>query len=580
MTVIINDPAAGGSELQYVPLDSSAGFFGAIGDSNIANGVSIGGTGPAYTTYEHQRNHIKIFQALNNYPFQIPVFHRGGTVPYGTIAGIGGEFTRQVAARLQANLLQQRLHTLLIEAGTNDLKNDYTAENVFSNISLMIRMAMMADIKEIWLCGVLPRNNDGGVDFSAGQETERLKYNNYLRELCARNTGFLRYLNPDPIFLDSATGKLRQDASYDGLHRNTYGNYLYAKYVMTPAWLSAGRDRTFKRIITPAYNASTNPYGNLLTNGAFTGTAGTISTGGAGTLPDSWRAERSAGTQASYVASIVSEANDAGETVNKIKLVLSSNGTTADTETIRFRPTADITTGITAGKWYQVEYEIDLVATSGSDILRSFYTAVTDLTTGGQEARFFSSRYASDTFLNVNDTLIVRTQPVYVRGTTGVRFYTYFDINGTVSGSREIKISNPVLREVPNPFPQYDDRNQTKLLFCLKGADMQSTSDQILERRFRGTNYIVTDVRGVRASGGTTVACAGGIYTAASKGGTALVAAAQSWVSLSGAGKAVKATLAAAADTDTQSADLYLSLTTGSTAAATADIYVYGYCTD
>lgn len=118
--------------------------------------------------------------------------------------------------------------------------------------------------------------------------------------------------------------------------------------------------------------------------------------------------------------------------------------------------------------------------------------------------------------------------------------------------------------------------NLQQKLFQLLGANMQLTTDQQFTKLFAGTNYVITKIIANRASGGTTVACAGGIYTAASKGGSALVASAQSWINLSGANKIVDATLAALIATDLQSAIPYLSLTTGSTAAATADIYIYG----
>jgi hypothetical protein len=120
------------------------------------------------------------------------------------------------------------------------------------------------------------------------------------------------------------------------------------------------------------------------------------------------------------------------------------------------------------------------------------------------------------------------------------------------------------------------DINQQQKLFQLLSANMQSTSDQQFQKLFAGTNFVITKVVAVWASGGTTVACAGGIYTAASKAGSALIGAAQSWINLTASGKIVDATLAALLATDLQSATPYLSLTTGSTAAATADIYIYG----
>lgn len=117
-------------------------------------------------------------------------------------------------------------------------------------------------------------------------------------------------------------------------------------------------------------------------------------------------------------------------------------------------------------------------------------------------------------------------------------------------------------------------------LFIARGVDLQSTADQILTKVFRGTTYVITSIIAVGKSGGATVACSGGIYTAASKGGSALVAAGQSWLGISAAGKMVQATLAALNATDAQTAGLFFSLTTGSTAAATADLHLYGLILD
>lgn len=119
-----------------------------------------------------------------------------------------------------------------------------------------------------------------------------------------------------------------------------------------------------------------------------------------------------------------------------------------------------------------------------------------------------------------------------------------------------------------------------QLLFVLRAADMQITTDQQFTKWFEGTTYSITDIRARRVSGGASVACLGGIYTAASKGGSALVAATQSWLGLSGSGKIARATLEALVETDAQTATPYLSLSTGSTAACGADIFIYGVILD
>lgn len=121
--------------------------------------------------------------------------------------------------------------------------------------------------------------------------------------------------------------------------------------------------------------------------------------------------------------------------------------------------------------------------------------------------------------------------------------------------------------------------NAAQLLFVIRSANMQLTTDQALTKSFTGTKYRVTDVIAVRKTGAASIACAGGIYDAATKGGNALVATAQSWITLATAINVVP-TLAAVAATTVLDPTLYLSLTTGSTAACTADIFVYGYIVD
>ncbi len=118
------------------------------------------------------------------------------------------------------------------------------------------------------------------------------------------------------------------------------------------------------------------------------------------------------------------------------------------------------------------------------------------------------------------------------------------------------------------------------LLFYIKGADLQSTSDQLFTKVFPTTKYVISDIRAVGASGGVTVACAGGIYNEASKGGDELVAATQDWTGLTEADKIIQPSLESVVGTDVQTETPILSLTTGSTAAATANIYIYGYSMD
>jgi hypothetical protein len=115
------------------------------------------------------------------------------------------------------------------------------------------------------------------------------------------------------------------------------------------------------------------------------------------------------------------------------------------------------------------------------------------------------------------------------------------------------------------------------LLGRLLSADMNSTADQAIY--VVSSNYVLYGILATNASTSLTTA-AGGVYTAVSKGGTAVVAAGQTYTALTGSTKALWLTIAAAGQDRLTAAPLYLSLTTGQGSAATADLYVFGYALD
>lgn len=115
-----------------------------------------------------------------------------------------------------------------------------------------------------------------------------------------------------------------------------------------------------------------------------------------------------------------------------------------------------------------------------------------------------------------------------------------------------------------------------KLLGVLKNADLNTTSDQAIPI-LSSSKYIVDKIIATNVS--TTLAvsiAAGGVYTATSKGGTAIVAAGQLYTALTAASKFSALTIAVTTDSFTAQT-LYLSLTVAHGVAATADIYIYGF---
>lgn len=117
------------------------------------------------------------------------------------------------------------------------------------------------------------------------------------------------------------------------------------------------------------------------------------------------------------------------------------------------------------------------------------------------------------------------------------------------------------------------------LIGRLIGANMNSTADQA----FALTNWAslnpvrFTKITAKNASVSLTTA-AGGIYTAASKGGTAIVANTQAYSALTASSLALDLTIATtpAATVFAKGTAPIFSLTTPQGAAASADLYLFG----
>lgn len=117
---------------------------------------------------------------------------------------------------------------------------------------------------------------------------------------------------------------------------------------------------------------------------------------------------------------------------------------------------------------------------------------------------------------------------------------------------------------LPNPY---------RLLGKKIGADMNSTSDQPIA--IGAAKYFVDKVIVTNASASLTLS-AGGLYTAASKGGSLVLGSGQLFSGLTGSTKILTLTSLITTDVLTPSI-LYISLTTAQGSASTADWYIYGY---
>jgi len=115
-----------------------------------------------------------------------------------------------------------------------------------------------------------------------------------------------------------------------------------------------------------------------------------------------------------------------------------------------------------------------------------------------------------------------------------------------------------------------------QVLFSILGANMNVTTDQKLMQAWDFGDYLITEIRVAGASLSLTTA-KGGLYTAAAKGGVAVVAATQAYADLTTAAKGLVLTLTADGKAKLDGTDgLFFALTTIQGAASTADVFVMG----
>ena len=135
-------------------------------------------------------------------------------------------------------------------------------------------------------------------------------------------------------------------------------------------------------------------------------------------------------------------------------------------------------------------------------------------------------------------------------------------------------MSNPGPATTVTIHPSNLATNQAiRLLAVATGVNVNATGDQAVLPIINSINYSVSNVVFTNASTSLTTAAAG-LFTAPSAGGTGVVANA-ALSALTGSTVVSQRTVASTATLSGQ--NLYLNVGTAQGAAATMDVYVYGY---
>ena len=158
----------------------------------------------------------------------------------GANAGIGGNTTGQMLARLDSDVLACHPSSVIVMGGTNDLPGD--ADGAREHMSAILDRLQAARVSVV-LCTLPPRDGD------AERAHQIAAYNNWLRA-CAAQRG-LTLLDFYPVLIRPGTSAWRRGLSSDGTHPSSDGALLMAQHALSvlgprlaaaPPYLTARED--------------------------------------------------------------------------------------------------------------------------------------------------------------------------------------------------------------------------------------------------------------------------------------------------------------------------------------------------
>lgn len=204
-----------------------------VGDSlvgQVMNNSVAGNVG--YRSYLAQRCFWNWFQAENNYPFDFTAQYRGqlnvlgGSTPAtGANQGYGSSKTFHILERLRRDVISQRFDVALVSIGTNNVSASDTSASIISDIMRIVQ-TLLTTGAQVWVMCIPPRSDTAGQD---SRNNVRLTVNTFIRSLEDLFPGCVYVVDGEAALINSTTGLLRADYTYDGLHFNSLGARTFGR---------------------------------------------------------------------------------------------------------------------------------------------------------------------------------------------------------------------------------------------------------------------------------------------------------------------------------------------------------------
>lgn len=332
-----------------------------------------------------------------------------GSVTVNTYAGIGGNNSKQMLDRLQADVLSKGDDFVFGQVGVNDFYGyGFTAQQVFDNVTEMINQIIANGQSVVWLnC---PPQNTARAGFTKAKSLESVKYNKMLEDWAETKTSItIVDVYSDLVNRrDSTNGAAKPDViSTDNIHLSTYGSMLYADSFARDAGHLFAKSKN---------KALSSPLDTNLVNGSFSGNTGSAGTNTTGTIPTGWILSAQEGL--ATVGSLTEDGFKVDTTI-----------TAADKKYVRLQ-SANLSGSFSGGEKVKLKAAIDLSSegVSINEIRFYIYSAGTGFTT--MDWGRVSNGYTNTP--PINRVINIETNPYTIKASPrDVRVYADIRYSGT-----------------------------------------------------------------------------------------------------------------------------------------------------
>lgn len=364
-------------------------------------------------------------------------------------AGIGGNTTAMMRARLPSDVLAKSPTIVLGNGGVNDFYGagagfDRTVADVLADVLYMIDALLDAGIIVAW--ANCPTQATTRSNYTAARQAKALDYNKQLAvALATRPT--VRLIDVAALVMDPASADFSPRSSMlgvDGIHLSHSATMGVA--LRYSSWLDALLPYV-ERPFSPADCAANVASDSLLAAGIgqMQGSAGTAGTGVSGTIPTGWTVTGTAGA-----TTVCSKIADLGGDWLEVAATVSGQATG---QQIVVNTSASIHSLLAAGDKAEVLFEME-VEPGAADVLRVYGRLYTvdgnaDLAAGQIWAANWNDITNGDVPLALPQ-VSARFAPITPRldltkAPTNARVYFYLHVKGT--GTAKLRIRNVKVRK-------------------------------------------------------------------------------------------------------------------------------------